>query len=380
MTTARLSRRDFSRAIGQTLAMALAAPHLRSVSQAYKHKPAPPGSIRLNSNENPYGPSPKALEALAACGGIAARYPDENYAATVDAIAQMHGVTAENVILGCGSTEILRVADMAFLGAGHNVVAAEPTFEAVLTYARVTRAEPVKVPLTPDHRHDLPRMAAACTSKTGLVYVCNPNNPTATIVTRDEIAEFIPRVSPATLILIDEAYHHFADDARYASALDWAVKSPNVLVARTFSKVYGMAGMRLGYAVGAKEAVARMAPYLTQDNVNAAVLPAALASLRDADYVASCRRRLNSTRRWLADQLTSDAWHVVPSQANFVMIDLQRDVQPLIEQFRKRKILVGRKFPSLGSFLRVTIGTQQEMETFVAAFRDIAGAGASKAA
>jgi len=380
MTTALFSRRDFSRTIGQTLALALAAPHLFRAGQARKRAPALAGSIRLNGNENPYGPSPKALEALAGCGGIASRYPGDTYTKMVDAIAQMHGVTAENIILGCGSSEILRVADMAFLGPGQNVVAAEPTFEAVLDYARVTRAERVKIPLTPDHRHDLPRMAAACTSKTGLVYVCNPNNPTGTIVTRDEMIDFIPRVPPSTLILVDEAYHHFADDTHYASALEWTSKYPNVVVARTFSKIYGMAGMRLGYAAGAKEAIARMGSYLTEDNANAAVLAAALAGLRDQDHVASCRKQLNGSRRWLAEQLTKAGWQVVPSQANFVMINMNRDVKPVIEQFHERKILVGRKFPSMGNFLRVTIGTQEEMVAFLAAFQEIAKADAPRAA
>jgi histidinol-phosphate aminotransferase len=380
MTTELFSRRDFSRTIGRTLAFAFAAPHLRAAGQASKRKPAPPGSIRLNGNENPYGPSPKALEALAACGGVASRYPDASYTKAVDAIARIHGVTAENIILGCGSTEILRVADMAFLGPGQNLVAAEPTFEAVLEYSRVTHADAVKVPLTAEHRHDLPRMAAACTSKTGLVYVCNPNNPTGTIVTHDEAAEFIQRVPPTSLVLFDEAYHHFADDPHYATALEWIPKFPNIVVARTFSKVYGMAGMRLGYAVGSKEIIARMAPYLTQDNVNAAVISAALASLNDQAYIENCRKQLNRTRGWLAEQLTKDGRNVVPSQANFVMIDMGRDVKPVIEQFRERRILVGRRFPAMSNFLRVTIGTQDEMEAFLAVFREIAASSGARAA
>ncbi|MGB0037100.1 MAG: histidinol-phosphate transaminase [Candidatus Acidiferrales bacterium] len=380
MSNAIFSRRDFSRVIGQSLALALAAPHFRAAAARPNVNPSRADAVRINANENPYGPPPKALEALATCGGIACRYPNDEYVQMIDALAQLHGVGRDNIVLGCGSTEILRVADMAFLKPGQNVVAAEPTFEAVLEYARVTRAEPVKVPLTPDHRHDLPKMAAACTSKTGLVYICNPNNPTGTIVSRDEIADFIPRVPSSTLILIDEAYHHFVENPRYATSLEWIGKHPNIVIARTFSKIYGMAGMRLGYAVGAKETIARMREHLVEDNANAAVLSAAMVSLGDTGHIASCRKRLNDTRRWVTDQLGKDGWTVVPSEANFVMIDMGRDVRPIIQEFRTRNILVGRRFPSMGNFLRVSIGTQPDMESFLSAFREIASADKSKAA
>ena len=378
------SRRAFSRVIGQSLAFAFAAPALRArhgMDPAPRPTaPAQPAKIHLNFNENPYGPTPKALEALSSCGHAAARYPDGAYEEVRDVLAAMHGVKRENIVLGCGSTEILRAADMAFLAPGQSVVAAEPTFEAVLNVARVARAVPVKLPLTADHRHDLPAMAAACTSKTGLVYVCNPNNPTGTIVTREELADFFPRVPSTALILVDEAYFHFAENPQYASVIDWIGKHPNLLVARTFSKIYGMAGMRLGYAVGSKETIAAMKPQILADNGNAAVLPAALASLADNDYVATSRARMNATRRWLAGELAKDGRSFIPSEANFMMIEMGTDVQPIIEQFAARNILVGRRFPSMNNFLRVTIGTQPEMEAFVATLREIAPARAAKAA
>jgi histidinol-phosphate aminotransferase len=380
MTRNSFSRRDFSRLFGQSLALAFATPGLPKLLDAQRHQPIPGEAIRLNYNENPYGPSPRALEALAACGQFANRYPDVNRLQVMDALAQKFSVTPDNIALGCGSTEILRCADAAFLDSSKNVVAAEPTFEAVLEYAQVLHAQPVKIPLTPDHRHDLPKMAAACTSKTGVVYVCNPNNPSGTIVTRDEMAAFVQAVPPTTLILVDEAYYDFVEDPRYASAAEFIAKYPNVIVARTFSKVYGMAGMRLGYAVGAKEAIALISGQLTQDNCNAAVLAAALASLTDNDYVTTCRARLNDTRRWLCAELTKDSRAFIPSHGNFVMIDMGSDTQPFIDQFRSRHIVVGRRFASMPNFLRVTIGTQEETETFLAALREIAPAHSSKAA
>ena len=190
-----LSRRHFARTVGAALGAWALAPRLvrggaPAVQAAHRHTGLPPGAVRIDSNENPYGPSPKALEAMTRSQRVSARYPDALEDAVTAALARLHGVEADQVILGCGSGEVLRMADMAFLGTGRNVVAAEPTFEAVLVFARVTRADPIKVPLTSDHRHDLARMAAACNEATGLVYVCNPNNPTGTIVRRDEMETF----------------------------------------------------------------------------------------------------------------------------------------------------------------------------------------------
>jgi histidinol-phosphate aminotransferase len=380
MTDAACSRRDFSRIFGQSLAVALAAPRLPNLLDAPQRRPIPAGAIRLNFNENPYGPSPKALAALADCGPRVNRYPDEAYREVIATLAQKYNLKPENIILGCGSTEILRATDDAFLDSTRNVVAAAPTFEAVLDYARVLHSNAVLIPLTADHRHDLPRMAAACTSKTGVVYICNPNNPTGTIVTRDELAAFVQAVPPTTLILVDEAYYDFADDPRYASAIEFIAAHPNVIVARTFSKIYGMAGMRLGYAIGAKEPIARLGEQLLKDNGNAAVLQAALASLVDNERVAHCRAQLNGTREWLCAALTKESRPFIPSQANFVMLDMGTDVKPIIEQFRARNIFVGRQFAAMPNFLRVTIGTQPETEAFLAALREIVPARSAQAA
>ena len=379
MSDSVFSRRHFSQTLG-SLAVAFAAPRLPIRLDDRRNLPVSEKTIHLNFNENPYGPSPKALRALDSCGPVASRYPHAANVQLSDTLAKNYNVSRENIALGCGSTEILRCVDMAFLGPGKNVVAAHPTFEAVLEYARITQADAVKVPLTADHRHDLPKMAAACTSKTGVVYICNPNNPTGTIVTRDELATFVHAVPPSTLILVDEAYFDFADDPRYGSVAEWTIKYPNLVVARTFSKIHGMDGMRLGYAVGAKETIARISEQAIQDNGNAAVLAAGLASLGDAEHVMSCRDKMNSTRSWLCGELSKDGRSFIPSQTNFVMIDMHTDVQPIIDQFAARDILVGRRFPSMNNFLRITVGTQPEMETFVTALREIAPARASRAA
>ena len=375
-----LTRRQFTSTLGSGLGAALVdGPFLPSRAEAARPAFAAGDGVRLNSNENPYGPSPAALQAMNRAESTAARYPDQDEERLTEAIARLHGVEPDRVVLGCGSGEVLQMADMAFLGPGKKVVVAEPTFEAVLGYARVTKAEPVKVPLTADFRHDLPRMAAACDAGTGLVYVCNPNNPTGTIVTKDELAFFLERVPRTVSILVDEAYHHFVDDPHYASAFEWIDKAPNVVVVRTFSKVYGMAGMRLGYAVSSKENAEALRAHAAWSNANAAVLAAALASLAESDHVPRQRSINRETRDWLCRELERDGRRYIPSHANFLMVDVGGDVQPLIDSFRERRILVGRKFPSLPNWLRVSMGTKPEMQAFVDGLRAIAPARAARA-
>lgn len=383
MTNPKISRRDFSSSISKSLAAALVLPHLSNKFVATANPPtfaSPAGPIRIDFNENAYGPSPKARAAIEASPKIANRYPDAAAAELKAVLAKKHNVTPENIVLGCGSSEILKATDAAFLTPDQNLVAPAPTFEAVLEYARIGQSAGITVPLNADHRHDLPKMAAACTSKTGIVYVCNPNNPTGTIVTRDEMAGFVQTISPTTLILVDEAYFEFAGDPRYSSATEFISAHSNVVVARTFSKIYGMAGMRLGYGIGEKQTIARIANYIIQDSTNAAALAAALASLDDMENLAITKQKITATRKWLSAELTKDNRSFIPSYANFLMIDVGTDTQPVIDQFRERSILVGRKFPSMPTFLRVTIGTQPEIEAFYAALRQIVPVAPAQAA
>ena len=373
-----LSRRSFAGTLGLAAGAALIDSPFGRVAEAASRMPRPAGAILLNSNENPYGPSPKAAR-QPMCRRGASRTATPTSSRTRCA-RRSRGITAwdeDQVVLGCGSSQILQMADAAFAGPGRRVVAAEPTFEAVLRYAKAIRAEGITVPLTGDFRHDLPKMAAAAAGGAGLVYVCNPNNPTGTIVTGDELAAFVAAVPPTVTILVDEAYHHFVEDPRYRSAAELIGKAPNVVVARTFSKIYGMAGLRLGYAVGSKEKIAEMAKFASFSNANAGVLAAALASLADPDLVPRQRKVMNDTRRGLVAEMEKQGRRTIPSEANFVMIDVGGDVAPVIAAFRKRNILVGRKFASLPNWLRITIGTPDEMRAFSAALAEIVPAKAA---
>ena len=365
-------RRHFTSSLAALVGATL-APRAASTVSAAGAADVQPGAplIDLSSNENPYGPSSQALEAMTRCQSVACRYPDDVEKRVVEAIAKLHGIVPERVVLGCGSSEILRLCDAAFLGPGRKVVAAEPTFEAVLQYAKVTKAEAVQLPLDAAFRHDLGAMAAACDASTGLVYVCNPNNPTGTIVSGKELEAFLPRVPASTVVLVDEAYHHFVEDPGYRSMAELVDRYPNLVVARTFSKIYGMAGMRLGYGISSLSNAEALRAQAAWGNTNIAVLEAALASLEDKDLVARQRERLNGTRRSLCRALEQDGRRYIPSEANFMMIDVGGDVKPLIPAFEARGVKVGRRFAAMPGWLRITIGKPEETEAFLAALREL---------
>jgi histidinol-phosphate aminotransferase len=367
-----MSRRLFARNLGLGLGGAVLGSSASAEAAAREDVTGP---LLLNFNENPYGPCPAALGAMRRSHAVAARYADDLEIEVREAIGGLHGVERDRVILGCGSTENLRMADMAFLGPARTLVVADPTFEAVLEYARVTQAEAIRIPLTADHRHDLDRMAEACDERTGLVYVCNPNNPTGTIVQRSELQSFLRRVPSTATVVVDEAYHHFVESRQYASAVEYLVDFRNLVV----SKIYGLAGMRLGYAIGSHECVRAMQHHSFISNANASVLMAALASLADAEAVPRGRRLLNGTKRWLCSELDRDGRRYIPSETNFVMIHVGRDAAPVIAGFRERGIVVGRKFRSLPDWIRVTMGKPRGMEAFLAALRELVPARARAA-
>lgn len=372
----RLSRRGFARALGIGAAGALLRPALLPAlaveGPAEAAAAAPAGRpVRLSANENPYGPSPAVTAAMAAAVGRAALYPDDEAESLQAEIARLHGVAVDQVVLGNGSSQILRLAAAATLGPGKRVVMADPTFEALGLYARAEGAEVVRVPLAAELGHDLPAMRAAL-SGAALLYVCNPNNPTGTVTPPAALADLL-RATPAhVLALVDEAYHHYADGRPgYASALPLVAAHPNLVVARTFSKVYALAGLRCGYAVGQPQAIARLAAQQPWDSVNLMAAVAARAALGDAAHVADSRRRNDEVRAWVAEELAGAGYRAVPSHTNFFMVDLRRDVGPVVAALRGEGVRVGRRFAALPSHLRVTVGTAEEMRLFLAALRRV---------
>jgi histidinol-phosphate aminotransferase len=376
MTNITISRRKFAQLLGAGAVCAVAKPALSWPSVAEPVGQSPVGSVaaatvvRLSSNENPYGPSPTALKAMNDAFGLSCRYPDEHNDELVDALAKLNGINRDQILLGDGSGEILKLCADTFTGPKlGKLVAADPTFEAILNHAKVNGAEVVKVPLTSSFAHDLPKMEKA--AKEGLVYICNPNNPTASITPKNELREFIAKAPRRTMILVDEAYYHYADSPDYESVVPLIKDYPNLIVARTFSKIYGMAGLRCGYCLAQRETIERMRPHQPWDSVNIMALAAAVASLNDPDQVANGCRLNSEARAFVTSELNAMGYKQIPSQANFIMIDVKRPVPPLIEAMKQRSVQVGRLFPALPNHMRVTIGKKTEMETFLSAFRQV---------
>jgi len=388
---ASISRRRFAQVFGMGAAALVARPNL-SLPET-RLATAATSLIRLSSNENPYGPSPMALKAMTDAFRLCWRYPDEHADILVDTIAKQNGVSREQILLGDGSGELLKLCASAFTGPSSNddravelakptrgpaltfvpgrgkLIVADPTFEAILNHARINRAEVVKVPLNSSYAHDLSRMLAA--ADRGLIYICNPNNPTASITPGNELREFISRAPKETMVLVDEAYFHYADSADYESVIPMVKEHPNLIVARTFSKIYGMAGLRCGYCIAQPETIKRMRPHQTWDSVNIMAIVAAIASLNDPNQVPQGRKLNTQTKQFVISELHKLGLEQIPSQANFIMIDVKRPVQPVIGALNQRGVQVGRLFPALPTHLRVTIGKPAEMETFMSALREV---------
>jgi histidinol-phosphate aminotransferase len=368
-----ISRRGFAKVLSASAAYAALRPSTSVSASALRlvNNPTHAASlVRLSSNENPYGPSPLAVKAMTDAFSLAWRYPDEHEQLLVETVAKLHNVAPEQILIGNGSGEILKVAAAAFTAPGKKLIVGNPTFEAILAHARTAQAEVLPIDLASDYSHDLTRMLAA-THDAGLVYICNPNNPTASITPKDQLRAFLQKVPAQTIVLIDEAYHHYVESDDYESVIPLLTQYPNLIVARTFSKVYGMAGLRCGYCVARPEFIQRMRGQQTWDSVNIMALVAAIASLQDTAQVEQGRRRNTEVKKFVYTELDRMGLKYIPSHANFLMINLRRPVKPLIAAMRERKVEVGRVFPAMPEFMRVTIGTKPQMDAFVAAFREV---------
>lgn len=369
MANQTLSRRSFSKLFAAGVAYsALRAPS--EATAAVRRTTLSPDIVRLSSNENPYGPAPAALKAMTDGFRLAWRYPDEHADMLTDELARLHKVNVNQVLLGDGSGEILKLCAAAFTGKDKKLVVANPTFEAIARHASVANAEVVKIDLTSDYSHDLKKMLAAA-GGAGLVYICNPNNPTASITLKTQVADFLGSLSPTTIVLVDEAYHHYVESKDYESVIPMVKRFPNLIVARTFSKIYGMAGLRCGYCVTQTGNIERLRTHQVFDSVNIMAIVAALASLKDGEHVARGRELNTEVKTSVCAQLDTLGYRYIPSHANFMMIDLRREVRPVLKALRDRGVEVGRLFPALPNFMRVTIGTPTEMKQFLTAFREV---------
>jgi histidinol-phosphate aminotransferase len=360
------SRRAFLGRLGTGAAVGLTQTgSLAAFAARFEPDRSPQGPILLNSNENPYGPLAKSATALRAALGQSNRYPFAFYPELADEIASLHRVQPDQIVLGCGSSEILRMAAMALLASGKQLVQAEPTYEAMEHYARVSGAVVTSVPLTHEFAHDLPALLAHAKRTESLVYICNPNNPTASLTSAKDMEDFIAQLPSSCHLLIDEAYHHFATASQtYRSFIDRPVNNDRVIVSRTFSKIYGLAGLRLGYAVASAKIAESLRRYATIINVNGLVSAAALAALHDSEGLTAAAKRNADDRQEFFNQAMARMLKPIDSQANFVMMNTHRPAEEVIEHFRRNNIFIGRKFPAMRTYIRVSLGKPQEMHDF----------------
>ena len=329
------------------------------------------GVLRLNSNENALGPPVSARRAIVDGIDESNRYTHPVVAELVPILAAHHDVDEASVILGNGSTELLRMSVQSMVPAGGRVVVADPTFEHVERYAAPFGLDVVRIPLTAAHAHDLGRMRDASRSGGGptLVYICNPNNPTGSLTPSGDVAAWIREAGDDVVFLVDEAYFEYVDHPSYRTLLPEALERPNVIVIRTFSKIYGLAGLRIGYGLAHPALARRIGAFTGFSNMNQMGLRAARACLVDPDWVERSLAANEEARRITYDVLDELGLERIPSHTNFVMHRVPGEVTDYIGHMRERAVRVGRPFPPMTGWNRLSFGLPEEMARFADVLR-----------
>jgi histidinol-phosphate aminotransferase len=393
-----LSRRNFVRAAGVGGIGALATPLIAArgnealrgawlepelangiLGGSFEHEErapfriASPDAIQLDSNENPNGPGKLALDAVAKMFTEANRYPDVQADDLQKAVAAARKVAPQNVLLGCGSGEILRVAVQAFTSPTKALVTAAPSFEDPARQAELIGSPVRAVPVDANLKLDLDRMLDQINGA-GLVFFCNPNNPTSTVHGASQVKEFIAQVNkraPDCVVLMDEAYHEYVDEPTYATSIPISLENPKVITVRTFSKVFGMAGLRAGYAIGRPETLRPMGRLLLGSNINVLAAAAGVATLPDQARIDREHQLNKDAREFTRKSFETMGYKPIVSNANFIMVNINRDTRQFKNECAKHGILVGRPFPPLTTHLRVSIGTMDEMKKAVDVFKQV---------
>ncbi len=330
-------------------------------------------AIKLASNENPLAPSDRVQQAIIAALPNLNRYPDGSGYFLRQALAKKHDVTADQVILGNGSNELIELIVRSFLKSGDEAVVPHPSFVVYPMIVQAAGGIRVMVMLK-DHRLDLEAMARAITPMTKIVFIANPNNPTATIVTKDEVAHFMSRVPERTIVVFDEAYLEFAQGPDFPDTLELVEQGRKVVVLRTMSKANSLAGLRIGYGIADADCVALMNRIRQPFNVNALGQVAALAALEDESHTLECVRMIEAGRHYLYDEFNGLGVKYVPSRANFILVDVGRSASDIYQRLLKEGVIVRPMTPfGMESALRITVGTPQENRRLVKALRTVLG-------
>lgn len=329
--------------------------------------------IKLASNENPFGPSPKAISAMQDALETVHLYPDGNCYELRNELSQALSMDQNYLLFGNGSDELIKMIAETFLNEEEEVIYAVPSFAEYDFATKVMAGTSVPVPMR-DYKHDLKAMKEAITDNTKLIFICNPNNPTGTIVTKDEVDDFMKAVPENVVVVFDQAYLEYVTNLDYPDCLNYVREGRNVILLRTFSKVYGLAGLRIGYAIARPELTSLISRVKEPFNVNSIAQIGAIQALRDQDHMATCVESNNQQKRWLVEQFEKLDLDYIPTETNFVMVDIEMDSKVCFTELLKRGVIVrtGDIF-DMPTWLRITIGTGSENERLIKALRSVLG-------
>ncbi|WP_026966039.1 pyridoxal phosphate-dependent aminotransferase [Algoriphagus terrigena] len=371
-----LSRRDWIKttSLGGGLALLGGAAIVPSLSaeEIRKYNPRPlAGPIRLGSNENPYGPSESMRKAMTTAFDEGCRYPWSQNAPLVKMIAEKEGVPIDHVVLTAGSTEGLKVAGLTF-GKSGDIITCAPTFLSMMDYAELWGTEINWVPLNKDLDFDLDEIEKRVNFETGLVFLCNPNNPTGKLLPADRVVDFCETVSKKTVVFSDEAYYDYITEPNYPSMVELVKKGHDVVVSRTLSKVYGLAGIRIGYLIAKPELAKKLSDRIVA-NTNIMAIAAGKAALADKDFYKFSLQKNEEAKALITGTLDELKLPYLESHANFVFFQAGRDIAALGKTMAEKGFIIGRPFPPLNDWCRISTGTIEEITLYNQAIKEVLG-------
>lgn len=337
-----------------------------SLQQTLNDKPP---FAKLNSNENPYGPSKRVRQAITKSFDIACRYPSLVFKPLVEQIAETEGVSIDHIVLTGGSTEGLKAAGITY-GMGGEIIAADPTFQSMLTYAENFGGYVHRVPVDDQKGHNLEAMAQRINTKTRLVFICNPNNPTGTLLDKNKLRDFCSSVSKKTMVFSDEAYYDFITEPDYPSMVELVKEGMNVIVSKTFSKVYGLAGMRIGYLVARPDIAARLRKNIMA-MTNVLAIEAAKEALQDDEFYKFSIAKNVEAKNAIYKTFNDLNLDYIKSHTNFVFFKTGKPITDMIEAMNKENVWIGRPFPPFYEWARISTGTMENMKHFDAALKKV---------
>ena len=370
-----LSRRSWLKGAGLMSSLAviggIAPIHQLSAKEIKKFRPRPlTGNIKLSSNENPYGPSEKVRQAMISNFDQACRYPFSYSGELIEKIAAKESVSKDHIVLAGGSTEGLKVAGLTYGMNGGEIIAAQPTFLALMTYAAQWGGSVNWVPVDKNMMHNLDEMEKRISSKTKLIFLCNPNNPTSTLLPADRVLDFCNTVSDKVTIFSDEAYCDFIEDKNYPSMVSLVKKGKNIIVSKTFSKVYGLAGLRIGYMVAKPEIAAGLRKNIMAFT-NVLAIEAAKNALDDQEFYDFSLNKTREAKKIILEGLDDLNLEYAPSNTNFIFFKSGRNIEKLQQQMLTKGIMVGRPFPPFDDWCRISTGTLEEVIQFNDALKKV---------